>query len=414
MTLRGEVVLTLNSEMGNDLIEIFGFKFEMCYFQICLLKICKYSLKIWQIIFEVTCSFHIESKQYIYKSVTVWWRFAARSKEWFFCPLYHGWMVATRYHLSRKQEDWYFRLRLNGDRTPQNCGDWWEITLSEVICYEMLAVTLWSICVFFLTAREHMMAVVFEVTCSFHIESKQYIYKSVTVWWRFAARSKEWFFCPLYHGWMVATRYHLSRKQFYYFKILDAEVRRLLHGLSRVAATYALALFPTGGTLIGALRWGHVIGKLRERTNITDLDLDMIMLVPMSCDLDDLLQSFRDSFPDDYVYFRQGKSIMVSGRKHVCAVPDNHQNVWASSGSLRSALLDCYSIPINSFSMKAPWTHFVDRDFEAWYEDGQLHLESWRGALTLQHKVELADHVYHVPANPEASILLKWQNSLCH
>ena len=32
--------------------------------------------------------------------------------------------VATRYHLSRKQEDWYFRLRLNGDRTPQNCGDW--------------------------------------------------------------------------------------------------------------------------------------------------------------------------------------------------------------------------------------------------------------------------------------------------
>ena len=60
---------------------------------------------------------------------------------------------------------------------------------------------------------------------------------------------------------------------------LDTEVKRLLKGVGRLAAHHALALFPTGGTLIGPVRWGHVIGQLPTRTNVTDLDLDMIMLV---------------------------------------------------------------------------------------------------------------------------------------
>ena len=40
---------------------------------------------------------------------------------------------------------------------------------AEVICYEMMAVTLWSICVFFLTARQHMMAVTLWSICVFFL-----------------------------------------------------------------------------------------------------------------------------------------------------------------------------------------------------------------------------------------------------
>ena len=48
---------------------------------------------------------------------------------------------------------------------------------------------------------------------------------------------------------------------------------------------------------------------------------------------------FKKTFANDDVTFRDGTSIMVAGREFVCAVPDNHENVWAPAGTLRTALL---------------------------------------------------------------------------
>ena len=88
--------------------------------------------------------------------------------------------------------------------------------------------------------------------------------------------------------------------------------------------------FPTGGTLIGALRWGHVCGFTGRRWNIADGDLDFICLVGSRLQQESRLIRIRPSFPDLQFEWRDDrKALMIRAQEAFVYVPDNHCHIWA-------------------------------------------------------------------------------------
>ena len=170
-------------------------------------------------------------------------------------------------------------------------------------------------------------------------------------------------------------------------------------------------MFPTGGTLIAAMRWGHTLAFTGTRWNLVDLDIDIIVIVADQNKFRNTLQVVAMDHPDlQFTWRGTGKAVKIETSKPYAYVPDNHRNVWRPESSPCTVYADLYVLEVDDTTWKASRPEEVKRDFEFWDQGDYLDIKDWASVLTNPAKVVLGPLVMSTPANPEHSVLRKWQN----
>ena len=169
--------------------------------------------------------------------------------------------------------------------------------------------------------------------------------------------------------------------------------------------------FPTGGTLIGALRWGHVCGYTGKRWNVADADLDLVCLVADKEAFKQEVTFLSARHPALSFEWRDAdKALTVKSRVVFGHVPDNHRNIWQDHGTACRFYGDIYIVQTNFETWTAELPSHVERDFEFWAREDHLDLREWESLLYAPSLVTLGGYEFLTPDNPEQSVLRKWQN----
>ena len=195
--------------------------------------------------------------------------------------------------------------------------------------------------------------------------------------------------------------------------LLTKEADRLAAGVA-AAAKRALACFPTGGRLIGAMRYGSILGCTGPRLNTTDPDMDFIALFRPRQDEASFLATLREFLPDYTISYRgDEKALSAEGQWFWHRCPLNIKWHWAKTGDPLHLKADIYCLTVKRDERHASIRGKPSHDLEAWVDGSQYDFKDWQ---TCWHgsgeKVLLHNQVFRTPAAPEHSVLRRWQNCL--
>lgn len=160
--------------------------------------------------------------------------------------------------------------------------------------------------------------------------------------------------------------------------LLTKEADRLAAGVA-AAAKRALACFPTGGTLIGAMRYGSILGSTGPRLNATDLDMDFIAFFRSKQDEASFLATLREFLPDYTISYRgDEKALSVRSPVALAQMPLNIKWHWAKTSDPLHLKADIYCLTVKRDEWHASIRGKPSRDLEAWVDGSQYDFKDWQ------------------------------------